>query len=79
MVAATMPRRALKTAVDARFPRRPYPAPADRVVQTRVVVDFQTGNFAVVIARADKPRPEIDVLAEVEEMLADGKQTGAAA
>jgi hypothetical protein len=48
----------------------------------RVVVDFQTGNFTVVIARGDKPpRPEIDLLREVEDMLAtDGeKPSGAVA
>ena len=37
----------------------------------RVVVDFQTGNFAVVIARTDKPpRPDVDLLREVEDMIA---------
>jgi UDP-N-acetylmuramate-alanine ligase len=35
----------------------------------RVVVDFQTGNFAVVIAQGP-PRPEIEVMREVEEILA---------
>jgi UDP-N-acetylmuramate-alanine ligase len=46
----------------------------------RVVVDFQTGNFAVVIARGDKPpRPEIDVMREVEEILAAEHAQGEAA
>ncbi|MGA8698339.1 MAG: hypothetical protein WB689_31785 [Xanthobacteraceae bacterium] len=42
----------------------------------RVEVDTTTGNFTVFLART--PRPEIDLLREVEDMLAPDEQGRAA-
>ncbi len=48
-------------------------APVDRLV-----VNAVTGNFAFIIARGE-PRPEIDVIREMEEMLAADAQAEEAA
>jgi hypothetical protein len=46
----------------------------------RIEVDFEAGNFAVVLARGDKPhRSQADVMREVEEILAAMPTEGAAA
>jgi hypothetical protein len=44
----------------------------------RIEVDFEAGNFAVVIAQGP-PRPEADVMREVEEILAAMPTEGEAA